>query len=305
MKRKSFADAMNITPQPAADGATPPADTSRARRVIPIALAEIHASDRRRPVDPEQVQVIAESVGEIGLQSPIAVRLDPADAAGYRLVAGAHRIAAAAELGWTRIDALVVDGSDDELALMEIDENLARAELTPLDRALFLAERKAIYLRLHPGAGKPGRPRQSANCAKFAQFQPRSFEEDAERQVGLSRRGVYRALEIGTGLVPTLAEALRDTPLSRREGDLFRLARMPAADQEAAAERIRAGDEVKPAKLGDVVKTSPRERQAKTARDDLVEAWNRARPEERRWFLEWLRERNQRGGPRSPEGRER
>ncbi len=167
MKRKSFTDAMNITPQPAADGAMPPADTSLARRVIPIALAEIHASDRRRPVDPEQVQVIAESIGEIGLQSPIAVRLDPADTAGYRLVAGAHRIAAAAELGWTRIDGLVVDGSDDELALMEIDENLARAEPTPLDRALFLAERKAIFERVHPPP-KRGRPAVQAGNSKMS-----------------------------------------------------------------------------------------------------------------------------------------
>lgn len=96
---------------------------------------------------------IAKSMGSIGQQAPILVRhardpdpklpdtWGPEQAGLFDLVAGAHRVEAARSLGWTRIEAVLVDGSPDEIRTMELEENLARAELTALDRARFLAAR--------------------------------------------------------------------------------------------------------------------------------------------------------------------
>jgi hypothetical protein len=46
-----------------------------------------------------------------------------------------------------------LDGlSADQARVAEIDENLIRAVLTPSERAAHHAERKALYLKLHPSA---------------------------------------------------------------------------------------------------------------------------------------------------------
>ena len=283
MKRKSLAELVNIAPPPAEYGGIVGPGDARARRVIPMALSEIRVMDRRRTLDPDQVRVIAESMERIGLQSPIIVRLDLADPAGCVLVAGAHRLAAAKELGWLKIDALVVDGEADELALIEIDENLARAELTPLDRALFLAERREIFNR---GGSRRGQPRGIGN-SEVANTAPVSFAEEARGLTGLSRRGVFRSLEIASGLDPELVDALQGTPLAEREGDLHRLARLPAAEQRAALQRIREADTA-PGRLADIIDSAGRKK-AGAVRDALVRAWDRCSEEDHQWFLERLR----------------
>ena len=61
------------------------------------------------------------------------------------LVAGARRLAACKQLGWTEIPATVVELYDIDLELAEIDENLIRMELTALDRAEQLERRKWIF----------------------------------------------------------------------------------------------------------------------------------------------------------------
>jgi ParB family transcriptional regulator, chromosome partitioning protein len=109
-----------------------------------LEIAAIDIFDRLRPVDPSVVQAIAASITETAQLNAITVRA--ADAAGNRarLVAGAHRLAAMVLLGRDTIRARWITADDEAARLLEIDENLIRAELTALDRAYFLAERKAV-----------------------------------------------------------------------------------------------------------------------------------------------------------------
>jgi ParB-like chromosome segregation protein Spo0J len=64
---------------------------------IPLAL--------RKPVDAQKVQTIAESIAEIGQQTPILVRPDKDR---YVLVSGLHRLEACKALGETTIIANLV-----------------------------------------------------------------------------------------------------------------------------------------------------------------------------------------------------
>jgi ParB-like chromosome segregation protein Spo0J len=64
---------------------------------IPLAL--------RKPVDAQKVQTIAESIAEIGQQTPILVRPDKGR---YVLVSGLHRLEACKALGETTIIANLV-----------------------------------------------------------------------------------------------------------------------------------------------------------------------------------------------------
>ncbi len=237
--------------------------TARQRSTWPIGLEQIAVGPRLREVDDEAVARLAESMDRIGLQNPIQVRhnfgIDPdtgeyerdLDQGGFALVAGAHRIEAARRLGWGRIEALVLDDpSPDVLALVEVDENLARAELTPLHRGRFVARREELRKKLYPyarhgGDRKSQEYRDKINTERFGlDFSPPlSFVEETANLTSFSKGTVERALRIGKRILPELQDELEGTPIARREGDLYRLAGLSEAQQLRALERLREAGE--------------------------------------------------------------
>jgi ParB family chromosome partitioning protein len=84
------------------------------------------------------------------------------------LVAGLHRLEAARKLNWKEIRCSVFDDMDaDRAELVEIDENLIRANLTPAEEAAHMGRRKQLYERLHPetkhgAVGRRGKRSQNA-----------------------------------------------------------------------------------------------------------------------------------------------
>ena len=93
----------------------------------------------------------------------------------YSLIASGHRIAVLKEAGKRVAIASVVKATETEAQLLEIDETLIRRELTPLDRATFLARRKTAYEQLHPET-KQGGDRQSDQSAELCGLIP-AFSE--------------------------------------------------------------------------------------------------------------------------------
>lgn len=108
-------------------------------RTIAVASIDAVMSSRKRPVSPEKVADIQRSITQQGLLQPIGVK--PVGD-GFRLVFGAHRLAAFQESGTPDITALVfpVEMTDEECLLAEIQENLARNDLTGAERKAFAAE---------------------------------------------------------------------------------------------------------------------------------------------------------------------
>ena len=73
---------------------------------VPIALDEIYVpAKRKRTLEPEKVQALAEDILENGLNLPIHVRKDEKR---YVLVEGLHRLEAVRALGEDTVPALVV-----------------------------------------------------------------------------------------------------------------------------------------------------------------------------------------------------
>lgn len=98
--------------------------------------------------------MIAESIRLHGrVIEPITVHMKKGQ---YTLIAGAHRLEAAKLAGLTTIPATTNLISKTIVRLMEIDENLCRHELSALDRAVFLSERKKLYEEMYPLAGVAG-----------------------------------------------------------------------------------------------------------------------------------------------------
>lgn len=209
--------------------------------VILASVSAIDATGRLRPVDPAHAQMIAASMNESGLIQPIVVRAD-ASGNGLKLVVGGHRLCGAEINGWDEIAAILIECSDDEARQIEIDENLARKELTALERAEFLAERKRVYETLHPEVahGKARRPKtDKQKVANFATFS--RFSKDAAKATGLSERSVQLACALAASLSPEAVALIRGTKLADNQAQLQALAALDPAEQVTAAREVAQG----------------------------------------------------------------
>jgi ParB-like chromosome segregation protein Spo0J len=73
---------------------------------VTIRIDEVYVpAKHRRELDPATVESLAESILEIGLQTPISVRRD---GERFVLVSGAHRLEACKALGEETITAIIV-----------------------------------------------------------------------------------------------------------------------------------------------------------------------------------------------------
>lgn len=204
--------------------------------IVAVALSEIDAADRLRPLDPAHVEGIALSIEQVGQQSPIILR---PEGNRYRLVAGWHRLAAVERLGRVDVKAIVKNLTAEEARLVEIDENLMRRELSALDRAIFLAERKAAYDVLHPETAKPGR-RKKELSQTLRQFGER-FSKHTAKRLGMSERAVQLCLELVKSLAPEARDALRLSDLADNQSELLKLAALEPAQQVEAANMLVSG----------------------------------------------------------------
>lgn len=86
----------------------------------------------RRRFDITALSELADSISQVGVITPISVRVAPG---GYELICGERRLRAAKMAGLKQIPALIVDISDKESAIIAITENLQRKELTIFEEA--------------------------------------------------------------------------------------------------------------------------------------------------------------------------
>lgn len=266
-------------------------DPVAVRQIVSLRLIDIDASDRLREVSEAHAQVIAASMAEHEAAGgrrqfqPVEV-VRKGD--GYRLVYGAHRYRACEINGYAEIEAVVVSLTDAQRRLAEIDENLIRHELTALDRARFLAERKRIYEWLNPEA-KHGGDRRSDQVANMATW---SFSADIADKTGMSDRTVRRAVALAESLAPDAVKRLTGTPWASNQAALETLAKHPAERQLAALDHLLA--EENPAKSPNEAFDRLDGRVSKPAEakhlSKAIDLWGRMGAKDRRAFLEFLSE---------------
>lgn len=257
-----------------------------------IHLAEVKASNRLRPVSQAGVDAILASVAEIGqIKDPVHVRQKKD---GMVLLAGGHRLAAYAMLGIEEADVWLWSGITDDVArLIEIDDNLAGAEMNALDTAVFLAERKKVYERLHPEtAANAFKGNQHTGKVAADTMSVTSFARVTAEKFGMSDRHVRRLIEAGTKLGVDSAR-LRHAPRAVSLKDLLVISKIGETserysvidalikgDAKSAAEARRAWSSKDAAT--DVSGKDPVE----DAFQALMKAWNRAPMAARRRFVQ-------------------
>lgn len=205
-----------------------------------------------RPVDEDYAAALAVSMREASQLQPILVRpRETSDGPAYELVAGGHRLRAAQIAGLAFIDAEVRDLTDTEARIAEIDENVVRKELSALDRALSLAERKRLYEEAYPEArhgGDKGFKRakktnknnseiQVANLATWSRF-----SKDAAKKTGLSERSIQRAAELANSLDAETVQLLRGTRLADNAAALKKLAALEPPVRRDVAHKLGFGE---------------------------------------------------------------
>jgi len=265
-------------------------------RTAEVPLAEIEVPPRLRPVDAEEVARLALSLGERGQQTPIEV-VEQQQGRPYRLVAGAHRLAAATALGWETIRAEVKAAGKRaglELELAEIDENLQRHELNPLDRAVFVGRRLKIEKQLRPERFGRGGDRRSPAVRSKPNDLDWSFPAEVAQLLGRSEELVRRSVRIYEGLGPELLQRLAGTPLARQEGELYQLTRYSPEQRAAIVENLlgveRPAQSVRQAAAVLEGAPAPAPQPHEVTLQRLSEAWRRGDRRGRIAFLDWLGE---------------
>jgi ParB family chromosome partitioning protein len=203
-----------------------------------IPLAQIDVSGRLRQVDPDHAALLAENIRQTGhLRQPPEVR--KLKKGGFKLIAGGHRLAAAGLLGWTEIEAFVFELGDDEARLAEIDENLVRHDLNPLDRAVFLAERKALYEKLHPDtvAGVAGGKARQGSATEII-----SFARDTAERCGITERAVQLSVMIASRLAPEIRARIAGTWVAKKQSELLALVKVEPSKRLAVLDLVLGDD---------------------------------------------------------------
>ena len=237
-----------------------------------VQLENIFVGDRHRALDAKRVSEIARSIKDIGLMNPPAVRFkDSLVIDGEEidnvpvLIAGRHRIAALKENGEISIECVVYDVDDLHAELMEIDENLARAELSPAQEAAHLKRRAEIWSEIHsgetgrisPSLGGRGKVEFAADVA--AVVANGRNPETVKRDVNLK---IARARALG----PDLAK-IAGTSLDKGV-ELDALAKLPEPERRVLITKAAAGETVSARPAA----TQPdREQAAQNAANELAE----------------------------------
>lgn len=109
-------------------------------RNIPLHLVDEPENAMRSDVWDEQLDDLAGSIKQFGLLQPVTLRQK---GERYEVIAGHRRLAAHRKLGLPTIASIVREVDETTTDAMKVHENLYRADVNPVDQAVFLGEYQA------------------------------------------------------------------------------------------------------------------------------------------------------------------
>ena len=202
------------------------------REISRIEVSEVKIGERTRDLSEAKVDELVSSILVSGLMNPIwvsCVRDENGRPVSHLLISGNHRLAAAKKLGWEFIDARIVDCDEREARLMEIAENLHRAELTAGERADQIAEWIRLTSPDQTEVGQVGPLSGGRGHAGGIRAAARELPVSGETEEA-RRHSVRRAVRIAS-IAPEAREAAREAGLDDNQSALFRVAAAPREQQ--------------------------------------------------------------------------
>lgn len=202
-----------------------------------IKLTDIRRGMNHRKINESTIAALLESMPALGQISPIIVkesqimreRLEP----GYLLIAGNHRLTTAERLEWETIEADVwpADTNAVRLEMIEVDENLCRAELTAAEKARAIKLRKTLWesLQQHE-AGEHQVSTGRKPDGKFGDDQ-KGFASSTSSAIGMGKTAINQYVKIAEVLGDAL-DSLQGTDYDSKT----KLMELAEKTEEARAE---------------------------------------------------------------------
>jgi ParB family chromosome partitioning protein len=233
----------------ASDVAAPTLEIARSIFKVPVDLVDW--TEGLRPLDTVWVEALKALLTNDGQRRPIELYQKADGRFGF--IAGRHRWTTVKALGWPTIDADIFSADELERRAAEVSENLHKLDLSPLDRAAFVAEQIAVE-KARAGLAEDANLKSVLTTARWADrigaeaddasakiALAYGFTEQVAEKVGLSRRAIYLDLELHRGIRPDVAEKIRSLPVAQNASQLRALAKLPEAEQREVASLIVAG----------------------------------------------------------------
>jgi ParB/RepB/Spo0J family partition protein len=216
-----------------------------------VQIEDIIIEKRKLQLRERTLDALKESIKQVGLLFPPLVRKT---AKGYKLVAGAHRIEAARQLGWKTIPIDIERSqTDDKWAeVAEIDENLIRRSLSQAEKSKIVGQR---FKLLGKSLGE-------------------SFISKTAAQTGASASEVHKNLKRGVELGERTLNKIKGTSLDTGE-EMDALRKLPKSKRKRLIDAAAKGEAVS-AVTG-------------AKKNRVISAWSKANDEERRDFISHLR----------------
>lgn len=201
-----------------------------------MSIDRIKVQDRIR--DLHDLDILKKSIQDVGLLQPIVISKENV------LIAGNHRLQAFKELGYDKIPVVIKDVDQMKAEMMEIDENLIRYQLSPLEVSKQLKQRKEIYEILHPNSTLEVITME--NLSKRNNFAPKeniissekSFTQDVAEKTGKSQRTIQQSLQIANNLTDEAVDRIKGTKLENNKTALLEIARIAPEEQVAKVEEL-------------------------------------------------------------------
>lgn len=161
----------------------------------------------RNELDEEHIQEIAESFEEDGQWNPIIIRPEGDDE--YEVISGAHRLSAARDLGWSEIDAVVKDLSDEDARGLAVKTNRMQKEMEDEEIGVLCKELYTEY---------------------------DLTEEEIGELTGMSPRTVQDKITLVMDLEESVYQKVKSGELAGRKGLV--IAQLPKEDQPEFTRRL-------------------------------------------------------------------
>ena len=185
-----------------------------------IPVANVKIAKGRRPVNKDKVKEMASAFEIVGQRQPITVRRGKHN--NLWLVNGRHRLAAAKRLHMETIVAFVIKANKSDAELCEGVENLFRAELSPLDKAIAMDKmRKALVTTKHGEKVAGGQQPSDVGINKLA------------RLLGVGKADIQRAMKIGKIELEAKIEIVKQQ-LDGKQNALLTIAKEPTLQAQLA-----------------------------------------------------------------------
>lgn len=215
-----------------------------------IQIENIYIGPRHREPDMCKVREIAKSISELGLMNPPAVVLrngividgEEGDNTPV-LIYGRHRLLALQELGEVAVECVIHDVDDLHAELMEIDENLARAELSPAQEAAHIARRKEIWGEINGNeTGGENFTTSLSDGRKAGPQHEKKFAAELAEITGEDKSGINRKLRRADKLKDDIHRIV-GTSLDKGV-EMDALIKLPEGERAELIDRAASGEKV-------------------------------------------------------------